>query len=101
MHGRTQGVFGLSSQESTPFKFKGQLCMMESVGCGGCVERNGGKDCGPEWDNITQMDPAFLNHSYVRVREIGSGRCGNIFVRHLKLKTEHLPRQARDKHRKS
>ena len=69
------GAFSLSSGESSPFKFKGKLYMMESMGCGECVENNdGGKDCGPEWDNATEMDRTFLNHSYVRIREIGSGR---------------------------
>ena len=30
------GVFGLSSGESTPFKWRGQMYMMESMGCGKC-----------------------------------------------------------------
>eukprot|EP01043_Picozoa_sp_COSAG02_P055965 COSAG02_NODE_6567_length_3490_cov_2.565320_1_plen_357_part_00 len=49
------------------FAWTGKHYMMEGIGCG-------------FWANDSQivpgatMDPAFANHSYVRIREVGSGR---------------------------
>ena len=49
------------------FAWNGKHYMMEGIGCG-------------FWANGSQivpgarMDPAFANHSYVRIREVGSGR---------------------------
>ena len=60
-------VFSFDTLESTMFAWQGKHYMMEGIGCG-------------HWANDSSivagatMDPAFLNHSYVRIREVGSGR---------------------------
>ena len=59
------GVFSIDTLESSLFRFHGQLYMLEGIGCvfGRVL-----------WENKSDMDPAFANTSYFRIREVGSGR---------------------------
>ena len=63
----TSSVFSYNTLESTMFAWQGKHYMMEGIGCN-------------FWSNDSAvvagatMDPAFANHSYVRISEVGSGR---------------------------
>ncbi len=59
------GVFSIDTLESSMFRFRRQLYMLEGIGCvfGRVL-----------WENKSKMDPTFLNRSYFRIREVGSGR---------------------------
>ena len=67
------GVFSYDTLESTMFAWQGKHFMMEGIGCGAEKGR-------PFWANDSAivpgavLDPAFANHSYIRIREVGSGR---------------------------
>lgn len=64
-------AFSYNTLESSMFAWQGKHYMMEGIGC----SAHGG----PFWANDSAvlpgatMDPAFFNHSYVRIREVGSG----------------------------
>jgi hypothetical protein len=68
----TSSIFSFQTLESTMFAWKGKHFMMEGIGCG--------SHGGPFWANDSSvvagatMDPSFLRHSYIRIREVISGR---------------------------